>query len=252
MFESVISSVVNDCIDILDQIYKYKTIVYKNKIFTEQGLMNLMDFLEQHKFPIESFDLQCPVSKYFAKYAQGMTPDLTIIDPNTMQPLAFFRVYDSENDLRSDKLIDDAYHFNRRSSELALRPYYIVINNENSLCFYNIRTILTHLNNGVLDPSLALYEPLKFTVLQNNSNYKIIRNKIIDKSKLENIGKIAFSVIIPLISIIILILDEKEIFQLNELRLIVYGITIVAALIPYLTQITIKDFSISLRDKKEK
>lgn len=252
MLENIITSITNQVINMLTERYIMKTKLYKNKIYSEKVLMELMDYLEQHKFPLESFDLQCPVSRYFANCAENMTPDLAIINPETMQPLAFFRTYESEDDFKRDKLFDAAYHLNRRSNALLLRPYYIVIKKDDSLQFFNLRTILSCTNEKTLDPRVAVYEPVKYTVLQTNSNYKIIRSKVIDKNNLERVGKIIFSIIIPLIIVYLLILDGINIFQLTELRIIMYGFIIISLLIPYLTKITIKDFSISFKDKKDK
>ena len=78
-----------------------------------------------------------------------------------------------------------------------------------------------------------------------------MHNKIIDKNKLQTFGKISFSIIVPLISAVLLILDKFAIFELTNLRLIVFGIAIISILIPYLTQISIKDFSIIFKEKNE-
>lgn len=223
--------------------------VYKNKISSERTLMELMEFLEQHNFPNECFDLYCPVSKYFSIYSEGMSPDLTIIDPYTMQALAFFRVYDSEHDFQNDNLYDDAYHLNRHSNILLFKPYYVVIKNKNTLQFFNLCSILTCASGKNLEPSIAISEPIKYDILKANCYHRIAHNKVINKNKLLGFGKIVFSIVFPIISVVLLVLDALNIYELNTFRLIMYGIMIISSLIPYLAQITIKDFSVTLMDK---
>lgn len=241
--------IIDNIVSVLMKIYENKKTVYHNKIYSELVLNELMEFLEQRNFPIESFDLYCPVSKYFSSYAQGMTPDLTVIDPETMQPLAFFRTYDSPNDFEKDMLFDEAYHLNKHTKKWLERPYYIVINVGDDLQFYDLRTLISH--GKKLNPKFATSEPMKYKILRANEYHKMAHNQLIDKNKLQRFGKIAFSIIVPLMAVALLVLDGLDIFVISELRLVVYGIIVVSILIPYLTQVTIKDFSVTFRDKNK-
>lgn len=208
VFDAILSMFLSVIFSILQSLAANKKTVYRNKIYSEQVLIELIEYLEKIKFPVECFDLQCPVSKYFAPYVEGMTPDLAVINPETMQPLAFFRTYDSEKDYLADNLYEDAYHLNKHTNELLLHPYYVVIKCKGVLQFYNLRSLIRY-------------------------------------------GKIAFSIIVPLITIILFFLDGINIYKLTELRLIGFGIIIVSILIPYLTQVTYKDFSITFKGKNK-
>ncbi len=245
------TDVINSIFEIIIELNANNKKVYKNEIYSEQTLIELMCFLEKNGFPIDCFDLYCPVSKYFASSAEAMTPDLTIINPKTMQPLAFFRTYNNENDFLTDKLFNEAKRLNRCSNILLSYPYYIVIKQSGALQFYNLRSIFCQTLSNTLDPKLVLHEPIRFVVLQNNDYYRNIHNKIIDKNKLQRFGKIAFSVIVPLLAIILLMLDKFGTYELTNLRLIVLGTAIISILIPYLTQISIKDFSIIFKGQDE-
>ena len=64
--------------------YHSKNKIYENVYCDEQLLQELLTYLETYKYPIECFDLHFPVSQYFKYYAQKMTPDLTILNTDTM------------------------------------------------------------------------------------------------------------------------------------------------------------------------
>lgn len=249
VFDAILSMFLSVIFSILQSLAANKKTVYRNKIYSEQVLIELIEYLEKIKFPVECFDLQCPVSKYFAPYVEGMTPDLAVINPETMQPLAFFRTYDSEKDYLADNLYEDAYHLNKHTNELLLHPYYVVIKCKGVLQFYNLRSLIRY--GKKLDPKLSLSKPMKYEILRTSDCYKIAHNQIINRNKLQRYGKIAFSIIVPLITIILFFLDEINIYKLTELRLIGFGIIIVSILIPYLTQVTYKDFSITFKGKNK-
>lgn len=147
VFDAILSMFLSVIFSILQSLAANKKTVYRNKIYSEQVLIELIEYLEKIKFPVECFDLQCPVSKYFAPYVEGMTPDLAVINPETMQPLAFFRTYDSEKDYLADNLYEDAYHLNKHTNELLLHPYYVVIKCKGVLQFYNLRSLIRYGKN---------------------------------------------------------------------------------------------------------
>lgn len=237
---------------ILIKINANNTRIYKKQYYSEQTLLELLRFLESKGFPDESFDIQCPVSKYFASYAEAMSPDLTIINPDTMQPIAFFRTYASIEEYKRDKLFDEAYHLNKHSDSLLLYPYYVVIKNEGHLQFYNLHSLIICSNGKNPDPIVATSEPIKFSVLQNNNNLRVVRSKLINRDKLQHFGKITLYIIVPILIITLLILDGLEIYIITELRLIALGMIILSIFIPYVSQISIKDISVIFKDKKRK
>lgn len=241
---------ITDVISLLLKLDANKKVVYHNNIYSESVLIELMKYLEENSFPSECFDLHCPVSKYFSVYSQGMTPDLTVINPETMQPLAFFRTYDSEEDFKKDRLFDDAYHLNRHTNALLFHPYYIVMKSENALQFYNLHMLLR--SGKHLKEEVASHAPIRYDILRNNEFYRSTHTQLINRNKLQKLWRIAFSVIVPMLGIVMLILDQLDIFKLTELRLVVFGIIIVSFLIPYLTQVTIKDFSVTFKEKSDK
>lgn len=248
----MIYELTNYLINALFKIHENNTKVYNSNTYSEQILLELITFLEEKDFPSNSFDIQCPVSKHFASYAKNMTPDLTIINPDTMQPLAFFKTYDSVESFEKDNLFDEAYHFNKHSNTLLIYPYYVVIKAANHLQFYNLRSILSYSQGKKLDTKLATSEPIKYSVLANNNDFRNTRSKIINRNKLQGFGKIAFSFIVPLAIIALLILDGLCVYPLTELRLVAFGLIILSIFIPYITQISIKDFSVTFKDKKNK
>lgn len=244
-------------IKILIDSYRSKNQIYENIYCDEQLLQQLLEYLETYKYPIEYFDLHFPVSKYFKYYAKKMTPDLTVLSIDTMEPLAFFKVIKNINDLQKEHFLDDAYHMNRHTKILLHIPYYIVSKNgsNDSLEFFNLLTILRKCNYDKISDdsrSIVLKSPYKYEILQANNRNKNYHTKIIKKDKIISLGQLAFYFFVPLSSIILLILDALKIYLLTELRLIVFGIIILSFLIPFLTQISIKDFSVSFKeDKKE-
>lgn len=228
--------------DMYDAVKK----VYSPSIYSEEMLHTLMEDLISKGYPLDSFDLQCPVAKYFASYAKDMTPDITVLNPDTMDALAFFRVYESVDDFQKDNLYDGAYHLNKHSNILLCRPYYVVVKNNNQLCYFNLRSLLQ--SGKTLDLSSSLGKPLNYKVLASNDVYRMAHNQLIDKAILKKIGRFLFSFAIPAISVFLLVLDGLKIYEITEIRLILLGIIIISFLIPYLAQVTIKDFSVSFKE----
>ena len=216
-----------------------------------------MQYLVQNDYPNSSFDLHCPVSKFFSAYAEDMTPDLTILNPDTMEPLAFFRVYGSEDNYESDKLFDAAYHLTKHSKVLSIYPYYIVFEmssasgGEATLQFYNLNTALALCHGKKLKDVAKVSAPMEYEILKSNSLYRTIHKQIIDRNKLQRFCQILLSVIIPVCAIVLLILDGIGVYELSDLRLVVFGIVVVSILIPYIAKVNIKDFSVTFRDNKK-
>ena len=186
-----------------------------------------------------------------------MTPDLTVLNIDTMEPLAFFKVIENIDDLSKEHFLDDAYHMNRHTKVLLHIPYYIVSKNvsNGNLEFFNLIMMLRKCNyNKISDDSrsIVLKSPYKYEILLANNRNRNYYTKIIKKDKVISLGQLAFYFLVPLSSVILLILDALKIYPLTELRLIVFGIIILSFLIPFLAQISIKDFSVSFKeDKKE-
>ena len=248
----IIEDIIRYLIDTLMKIHENNTKVYMNRYFAEQTMIELTKSLEKQGYPKESFDLQCPVSKYFSSYAKTMSPDLTIIDPDTLQPLAFFSIYSSTEEYNIDTFFDEAYHFNKHSKTLSLYPYYVVIKVAGNLQFYNLHSLLLYGKGKSLESEIATSEPTDYNILQKNNEYRIVRSKIVNKSKLQKFGKIAFAVIVPLLILIYFVLDYFKIYLFTELRLIAFAMIIISIFIPYVSQISIKDFSVILKDKQKK
>lgn len=251
-----IHSLVEVVIDALIESYHSKNKIYENVYCDEQLLQQLLEYLETYNYPIECFDLHFPVTKYFKYYAKKMTPDLTVLNVDTMEPLAFFKVIDDLDNLPKENFLDDAYHMNKHTKILLHIPYYIVTKNvsSGSLEFLNLIMILrkwSYNNLSENSRSIALKALYKYEILQANNRNRNYYTKIIKKDKLINLGQLAFYFLVPLSSVILLVLDALKIYPLTELRLIVFGIIILSFLIPFLAQISIKDFSVSFKEDKK-
>lgn len=249
IFKKLFATVISTVLNITGYSLENKKIIYRNKMYSERILNEVLDFLEQKKYPVGSFDLNCPISKYFQVYSKDMQPDLTILNEETLQPLAFFRVYENQVDFQKDKVYDAAYHLSKHSNILMQYPYYVVIMDNLELQFYNLRSVILR-GEKKLEISDALEEPIKYEIMQNNDFYRIVHNQLIGKNKLHNLRQIISFIVIPVVGIIVLILDGLGYYTLSETRLRMILIIIVSFLIPYLAQINVKDISIIFKERK--
>lgn len=223
--------------------------IYKPQFYSPSALNVLIAHLNKKDFPIDSFDFHYPVVKHFAQYAKGMTPDLTIINPETMHPIAFFKSYDKIEDYTKDSIYDEAYHLNKYSDKLLLYPYYIFISDGVNGNFYELRALF--LEGKKIDSSTKTCEPINYKALCNSDALRTYRTQFINKKKILKNGKFIFSLLIPILSIIWFVLDKLKIFEITELRLIVFGFIIISTLIPYITQFSIKHLSVAFKEKSE-
>ena len=90
MFYSFTNEIFDHLIRFIISQYKSTNLVYTNNKCNDKLLHKLLEHLNERKFPVESFDLHFPVTKYFKCYAKSLTPDLTIVSSDSMEPLAFF------------------------------------------------------------------------------------------------------------------------------------------------------------------
>lgn len=257
MFYSFTNEIFDHLIRFIISQYKSTNLVYTNNKCNDKLLHKLIEHLNERKFPVESFDLHFPVTKYFNYYAKSLTPDLTIVSSDSMEPLAFFKIADNISDFVKDGFLDDAYHMNRHSPILLYTPYYIVTvqNEQDQLRFFNVLSILHHGDFSGFserpDEVTATSSPYRYEILLANERNRLYRNRLIKKDKILHWGQIAFMVIVPMGLIALLILDAMGIYELSELRLITLGIIIICFLIPYLAQVNIKDFSLTFKNSKK-
>lgn len=237
--------------------YKTTNLVYANNKCNDQLLHKLIELLVECKFPVESLDLHFPVTKYFTYYAKSLTPDLTIVSSESLEPLAFFKIVDNISDFVKDGFLDDAYHMNKHNPILLYTPYYIVTvqNEQDKLRFFNVLSILNHGDLSGFsekpDGVTSTLSPYRYEILLTNERNRLYRNRLIKKDKILRWGHIAFLLIVPVGLITLLILDAMRIYELSELRLITLGIIITCFLIPYLAQVNIKDFSLTFKNSKK-
>lgn len=87
----------------------------------------------------------------------------------------------------------------------------------------------------------------------NNSGEikKAIRRAETKQKRIDQIKPICWG-IFPLIAIALLILDALEIYTFTAMRLIVIGVTVLLILLPFFSEISIKDISLKRKDRKDK
>lgn len=257
----MITSIIIDTLNLLTSLiikrHELSNIVYQNTNCNEQLLHKLIVFLEEHNYPIESFYLHYPVSKYFKNHSKTMTPDLTILSSETSTPLAFFKIVNNLTDILKENFFAEAVLLNKQDNLLLHTPYYIVIFNDahSEFEFFNLSKLLQtnyeqNFNEHFVS-KIATAMPYKYEILDANEKNRVYNCKILKVDKILKIGRIAFCCIVPIILIFLLVLDALSIYVLTEFRLITVGIIIGCILIPYITQITIKDVSLFFRDDKK-
>lgn len=255
-FGHMYADIISESLDKLSEIYDKKGKVYRNSHYSEKNRDDLILFLEKNGVPDTAIDFHCPVQKYFHDYSVGLSPDVSIVDTETLEPIAFFRVFEDLEDYNSEResneqFYGDFYHYQKRAKQSSILyeiPYYLVWKHEGKLVFIDLKRTY----NSPVDSSIYLDKPLRYGLLKSNADHREIRAGRINRKNFLSVWKYAFSILVPIICVILLFLDEKKVFVLSIERLIIIGIAFVSLLIPYLAQISIKDFSIDFEKKGKK
>lgn len=102
--------------------------------------------------------------------------------------------------------------------------------------------------NELLSQSSNRYKPISYERLTSGLGPKLLTQKLVKwQSRIGRLKTICW-LILPLAAIDLLVFDSKGIFVLTTERLIILGVCVIVVLIPFFSEISIKDITLK-RDK---
>ena len=211
--------------------------LYKN---TADAFVN---YLKRHGYPDESISVewgtpQCSI-------------DIAVLANDLITPIAIFEIKGRKTRDAIDRGISQlkrAVHF----FDITV-PCNLVFASDNNVEFEVVDVTGNVYNNEEIDYSFLLTpQPLKKPVSYNNlqagSTGKILSKTIRKKQKRIDRIKWVCWLLFPIVAIAILVLDAIDVYHITALRLAVVGAIIIIVLIPFFSEISIKEISFKRKD----
>ena len=216
-------------------------------------------------FEKELIDKGYPVSRIvreFGKIPYGIV-DVAIVDVDYTTPIAFYEVK-SRTGVRNylvHKGLSALIKFFQKMCNLygMIVPCYLVYKDADDKNFSVVD--LTKFVGGEIVPEYinhgdALFDEAgELPIYRYNASgqAKLAIKKAEAKQRRIDLIKLMCWLIFPLIGIGLLVLDALEIYTFTPMRLVVMGVLVLLALIPFFSEISIKDISLKRHnEKKEK
>lgn len=212
--------------------------IYKN---TTEAFIN---YLKRHNYPNNSIVLEWG-TKHCAV-------DIAIVASDLITPIALYEIKGSktkENILRGIEQLRRAIEMLDISVPCSLvfskdtNPYFEVL--EVSDIIYSNASI--EYDELLTDHPHS--EPISYNNMIAGVSTKVITKK--QEKKRERIDKIKplCWILFPVIGAILLFLDAFDIYNLTPMRLVLLGAMVILVLLPFFSEITLKDFSFKRKDK---
>lgn len=206
---------------------------------------NLIEYLVGHGYPQE-----CIVFEYPTK--NKLAVDIVVLADDLKTPIAAYEIKGRKSTHTLERGIE---HMKRVAETLPLTvsmglvfetsqdPYFQVID-VSAIVYgnqdYNVADLM-HIGKNC--------EPIAYkTINTSSATKKLIRKAEKLQEKMDSLALICWLLILP-ISIILLILDAVDVYSLNTERLILLGAIVIIFILPFYSEISIKDFYIKRSDK---
>lgn len=213
--------------------------LYKN---TEDAFIN---YLKRHGYPDESILLEWGTPK--------CAIDIAVLADDRVTPIAIFEIKGKKtpNTIRTG-----IAHLKRAANAFDITaPCSLVFGTDSALGFEVVDVTEYVYNSDEVDISdimapNPLREPVSYNNLQAGSTSKNISRSI--KKKQEKIDHIKWFcwLIFPLIALALLLLDAFGVYQITTLRLTVVGAAAILVLIPFFSEVSLKDFTFKRKGGK--
>lgn len=205
-----------------------------------------INYLKRHGYPDESIVLEWGNNK--------CAFDIAVVAEDCVTPVALFEIKGQKTPKSVTMGIQQmrrAYKMLKISVPCSLvfgitnEPYFEVVDVSNYMCNEDAIDV-----TSIMEPH-HLTKPISYRNIQAGASSKIIAKKVEEKrERLDKLHPICW-ILFPLLAIALLVLDALDIYVLSTLRLVVIGATVIIVLLPFFSEITIKDFSF-IRKKSEK
>ena len=207
---------------------------------------NFIKYLKQHGYPNDSVAVewgtkQCAI-------------DIAILAEDKATPIAIYEIKGEKNQQSIKRGIEQLVRACQLLKitvpcSLVFRidapPFFEVI--EVSDIVYN----RTELDLGEIMKSHPAMEPISYKNLQSGIGAKVILEKQDAKQKRVDKLKPVCWALIPFCAIAILLLDAFNIYKLSAERLAVMGSLVIIVLIPFFSEVSVKDFTLKRNYKND-
>lgn len=203
-----------------------------------------INYLKQHNYPQNSIILEWGT--------KNCAFDIAIVANDLVTPIALFEIKGRKT---KDTVLHGIEQLKRATQMLDISvPCSLVFGLEKAPYFEVLEISDIIYNNGSINlPELLSEHPLSLPISYSNMTAGATTKAITQKQerkrqKIDKIKPLCWGVF-PIIGTILLVLDALDIYELTTLRLVLLGTIAILVLVPFFSEITLKDFSFKRRNK---
>ena len=203
-----------------------------------------ISYLKKHGYPekciaLEWGNKQCAI-------------DVAVLAENLLTPIA---IYEIKGRKRPDTIRAGISQLKRAVQTLDITvPCNLVFSEKNAVGFEVVDVSGIIYNNEELDvqsimESQPLMEPISYQNIQAGVASKVVSRSVERKQeKIDRIKPICW-IVFPVIALVLLLLDALGIYTISFLRLAVLGATVIIVLVPFFSEISLKDFTLKRKGR---
>lgn len=203
-----------------------------------------IDYLKQHSYPVESIILEWGNKK--------CAFDIAIVAEDLVTPIALFEIKGHKT---KETILRGIEQLKRATQMLDISVPCSLVFGTNKPPYFEVFELSDIIyNNAPIDlDELLIEHPLSYPISYSNmvagATTKVITQKQEKKrQKIDKIKPLCWWVF-PFITAVLIMLDAFNIYILTPLRLILLGATVIVILVPFFSEITLKDFSFKRKNK---
>lgn len=200
---------------------------------------SFINYLKRHGYPDKCISLEWG--------GRRCAIDIAILAEDLATPIAIYEIKEKKDPGTIKRGIDQ---LKRAVQILDISvPCNLVIGADNEVGFEVLDVSGVVLNNEEIDV-LSMMKPQQPTKPISYKNMQVgIASKAISKAvrtkqkKIDSIKPICW-IVFPIIGIALLLLDALDVYKITSLRLLVFGVLVIIVLIPFFSEISLKDVTL--------
>lgn len=203
-----------------------------------------INYLKKHNYPDNSIVLE-----WGTKHCAF---DIAIMANDLVTPIALFEIKGRKTKETISRGIEQ---LKRATETLETSVPCSLVFGSNADPFFEVLEVsdIVYNNDPIIFEELLSEHPLSKPISYNNMSAGVVSKAITQnrKKKQQKIDKIKplCWILFPAIGAILLLLDAFKIYTLTPLRLVLLGAIVILILVPFFSEITLKDFSFKRKDK---
>lgn len=203
-----------------------------------------INYLKRHNYPEDSIVLEWGT--------KNCAFDIAIVASDLVTPIALFEIKGRKT---KDTISHGISQLKRATQMLDISASCSLVFGIEKTPYFEVLEVSDIIyNDAPIDfNELLLDHPLGFPISYNNMTAGAATKAIIQKQekkrrKIDKIKPFCW-VIFPVIGVVLLGLDAFDIYKLTTLRLVLLGAIVLLVLVPFFSEITLKDFSFKRKIK---